>query len=393
MRVRSSERISGVREYYFSAKLKEIARLKQEGKPIINLGIGSPDQPPHPKVREVLCTEAAREEGHGYQSYYGIPELRKAYSEWYDSKFGVRIDADQQVLPLIGSKEGIMHISMSFLNPGDEALVPNPGYPTYQSATALAGGVSRLYTLEESRGWLPDLVRLEQEDLSKVRLMWVNYPHMPTGARPHADFWRELVAFGQRNDILICHDNPYNFILNPEPQTVFSVEGAWDCCLELNSLSKSHNMAGWRIGAIVGDEKFLSQIIKFKSNMDSGMFRPVQMAAVAALGLDDQWYEDLNAMYRERKKIAYQILDELGCQYDENQAGLFAWGRVSGEYADGYALSDEMLYEADVFITPGGIFGSQGNDFIRISVCMSAEVLEEARSRIRQLIHAKKETL
>ncbi len=392
MKVRPSDRISGVKEYYFSAKLKEIARLKQSGKPIINLGIGSPDQPPHPRVREVLCRESARDEGHGYQSYYGIPELREAYSRWYAARFDVTIDPSEEVLPLIGSKEGIMHISMSFLNPGDEVLVPDPGYPTYQSATALAGGVNRLYDLEASRGWLPDLEKLAQEDLSRVRLMWVNYPHMPTGARADAAFWSELVRFGNEHEILICHDNPYNFILNPTPQTIFAVDGARDCCLELNSLSKSHNMAGWRIGAIIGKECFLSQIIKFKSNMDSGMFRPVQLAAVEALDLDDSWYDSLNAMYRERKEIAYRILEELGCSYEKDQAGLFVWARVPDIYADGYALSDEMLYEADVFLTPGGIFGRQGEPYVRISVCMDVEILEEARMRIHALVHTKNGT-
>ncbi|MBY5958311.1 aminotransferase class I/II-fold pyridoxal phosphate-dependent enzyme [Membranicola marinus] len=389
MKVRPSNRISEVKEYYFSRKLKEIARLKVSGKPIINLGIGSPDKPPAPSVRSVFNQEVQKEEGHGYQSYYGIPELRRAFSDWYQKRYSVSVDADTEILPLIGSKEGIMHISMSFLNPGDEALVPDPGYPTYQSATALAGGENRLYKLSADNGWMPDLEKLAQEDLSRVRLMWVNYPHMPTGAQPTTSFWEELVAFGDKHNILICHDNPYSFILNPEPRSIFSVPGARSCCLELNSLSKSHNMAGWRIGALVGGEEFLSEVIKFKSNMDSGMFRATQLAAAAALKLDDEWYEELNSMYRNRKEIAYQILEDLGCDFERNQAGLFAWGKVPSDYEDGYALSDELLYQSDVFITPGGIFGTQGDPYIRISICIENDQLDEARNRVKELIKTK----
>ena len=390
MKVRPSQRVSGVEEYYFSTKLKEIARLKSEGKPVINLGIGSPDQPPHAKVRKILSQEVLKDEGHGYQSYYGIPELRQAFSDWYMNRYGVSLDPGSEVLPLIGSKEGIMHISMSFLNSGDEVLVPNPGYPTYQAATRLAGGKNKLYALDEENGWLPDLERLSQEDLSKVRLMWVNYPHMPTGAQADPAFWSKLVSFGEEHNILICHDNPYSFILNPEPRSIFSVPGAWDCCLELNSLSKSHNMAGWRIGAVMGANKFLSEIIKFKSNMDSGMFRPLQLAAVEALRLGDDWYDDLNEVYRERKEIAYKILDDLGCDYERSQAGLFAWGKVPAIYKDGYTMSDELLYQSNVFITPGGIFGTQGEQYIRISICIEAKELEKARQRIKQLTETKK---
>ena len=390
MKARPSERISGIREYYFSTKLQEIAQLKAQGRPIINLGIGSPDQPPHQSVRDALIRESAKDDGHGYQSYYGIPELRRAFSGWYRDKYGVETKPDSQILPLIGSKEGIMHISMAFLDPGDEALVPNPGYPTYQSATTLAGGTNRLYNLTGDSGWLPDLDKLRRQDLSKVRLMWVNYPHMPTGARANHAFWEELVAFGNEQQILICHDNPYSFILNPDPQSILAIKGAWNCCLELNSLSKSHNMAGWRIGAIVGADHFLSEIIKFKSNMDSGMFRASQLAAVVALGLGEEWYAELNEMYRNRKEIAYRILEDLGCDYEKNQAGLFAWGRVPDSYEDGYALSDDLLYQADVFITPGGIFGDQGNQYIRISVCMEQEILERARQRVKQMLESKK---
>lgn len=390
MKVETAQRIHSVKEYYFSTKLREVAQLRKEGKPIINLGIGSPDLPPHVTVREKMASEISKSEGHGYQSYTGIPELREAFSRWYQRKYSVAIHADEEVLPLIGSKEGIMHISMSFLNPGDEVLVPNPGYPTYQSATRLAGGVNRPYLLEEENGWLPDLDALEKEDLSRVKLMWVNYPHMPTGARGKEELWSRLVKFGKKNNILICHDNPYSFILNPHPSTIFSVEGARDCCLELNSLSKSHNMAGWRIGALVGSSEILKEVIKFKSNMDSGMNRAAQLASAVALDLGEEWYDSLNKVYRRRKEIAYKILEELGCHYQTDQAGLFAWGRVPETVKDGYAMSDQALYEADVFITPGGIFGSGGEQYIRISVCTEEKELTEAYERIKELVKDKK---
>jgi len=389
MKVDTAQRIHSVKEYYFSTKLREVAQLRKEGKPIINLGIGSPDLPPHISVREKMAEEIMKTEGHGYQSYAGIPELRKAFSDWYENKYSVQVDPEDEVLPLIGSKEGIMHISMAFLNPGDEVLVPNPGYPTYRSATMLAGGINRSYLLREENDWMPDLDQLQNEDLSKVKLMWVNYPHMPTGARGRDDLWEKLIKFGRNHDILICHDNPYNFILNPRPATIFSVPGARNYCLELNSLSKSHNMAGWRIGALVGDARYLKEVIKFKSNMDSGMNRAAQLAAVAALELGEDWYESLNELYQVRKEIAYEILEELGCHFQRDQAGLFAWGRVPATYKDGYALSDLVLYEADVFITPGGIFGSGGNDYIRISVCTEEEQLRNAHQRIKALINEK----
>lgn len=393
MKVDTAQRIHSVKEYYFSAKLREVAQLRKEGKPIINLGIGSPDLPPHISVREKMAEEILKEEGHGYQSYAGIPELREAFSRWYEDRYSVAVDPTTEVLPMIGSKEAIMHISMSFLNPGDEVLVPDPGYPTYQSATMLAGGVNRPYRLTEEKGWLPDLDQLQKEDLSRVKIMWVNYPHMPTGARGHETLWKELVEFGKMNNILICHDNPYNFILNLHPATIFSVPDARDCCLELNSLSKSHNMAGWRIGALVGDVRYLKEVIKFKSNMDSGMNRAAQLAAAEALKLGEDWYGSLNTVYRKRKEIAYEILEELGCRYQKDQAGLFAWGRVPENFKDGYELSDLILYEADVFITPGGIFGSGGNDYIRISVCTKEEELRTAHRRIKVLIGQKSTAL
>lgn len=389
MKVETAKRIHSVKEYYFSTKLREVAQLRKEGKPIINLGIGSPDMPPHESVREKMASEISKPEGHGYQSYSGIPELREAFSRWYQRQYSVEIDPEEDVLPLIGSKEGIMHISMAFLDPGDEVLVPNPGYPTYQSATRLAGGVNRPYILKEEKDWMPDFDALEEEDLSRVKLMWVNYPHMPTGARGKEELWKRLVDFGKKNNILICHDNPYSFILNPQPSTIFSVEGARDCCLELNSLSKSHNMAGWRIGAVVGSPKFLKEVIKFKSNMDSGMNRAAQLAAAVALDLDDDWYDSLNEVYHPRKKIAYQILEELGCDYQKEQAGLFAWGKVPDTVKDGYELSDRALYEANVFITPGGIFGSGGDQYIRISVCSGEEELMEALERVKGLVNDK----
>lgn len=389
MRVDTAARVKTVKEYYFSTKLKEIAQLRGQGKPVINLGIGSPDLPPHESVRKVMAEESLKNEGHGYQSYAGIPELRTAFSDWYRDKYQVTVDPARQVMPLIGSKEGIMHISMTYLEEGDEVLVPDPGYPTYQSASRLSGAALRSYALTEENGWLPDLEKIAEQDLSRVKLMWVNYPHMPTGATADKTLWKALVDFGRKYQILICHDNPYSFILNPEPASIFSVPGAWECCLELNSLSKSHNMAGWRVGALVGDEKYLREIIKFKSNMDSGMFRSTQIAAVTALGLGDDWYDSLNQIYEKRKNIAYEILEILGCRFERNQAGLFVWGKVPVEYEDGYAMSDEALYEADVFITPGGIFGEGGQKYIRISVCMEEEVLDEARQRLVRVLENK----
>jgi len=383
MQVPVSDRLTPIREYYFSSKLREIEELNKEGKKVINLGIGSPDQPPHPEVVRALHEAALRPDTHAYQSYKGAPQLRKAFAGWYARSYGVQLNPESEVLPLMGSKEGIVHISMTFLNKGDEVLVPNPGYPTYRSATLLAGGVPVDYDLDAAHGWKPDLDQLAKTDLSKVRLMWVNYPQMPTGALADRAFMEELVTFARTHHILICHDNPYSFILNEHPDSLLAIEGAKDVALELNSLSKSHNMAGWRIGVLVGRSDLITEVLRFKSNMDSGMFLPMQLAAARALELDEAWYREVNDVYRSRREKVYELLDMLGCSYEKGQSGMFLWAKVPGRYEDGYALSDEALYGARVFITPGGIFGSNGNGYIRVSLCRSVEVFDEAIARIK----------
>jgi len=384
--IATANRLGEVKEYYFSTKLKEIARMNAEGKQVINLGIGSPDMLPPKEVLETLATESQRTGVHGYQSYVGIPELRNAFADWYATHFNVELDAATEVLPLIGSKEGIMHISMTYLQAGDEVLIPNPGYPAYRAVANLTGASIREYKLSEERGWLPDLKALAKEDLSKVKIMWVNYPHMPTGTQASKAFYEELIAFAKAQQILICNDNPYSFILNDNPFSILSVEGAKEVALELNSLSKAHNMAGWRIGMLGGASRYIQNILRFKSNMDSGMFRPVQLAAVKALSLDKSWYENLNKAYRERQQKAFELMDLLDCQYDKKQTGLFVWAKIPAKYKSAFDLSDKILYGANVFITPGSIFGSQGDRYIRASLCSTVEVFEESINRIKQTI-------
>ncbi|MCB9276178.1 MAG: aminotransferase class I/II-fold pyridoxal phosphate-dependent enzyme [Lewinellaceae bacterium] len=383
--IKPAGRLGDVQEYYFSQKLREIARMRAEGKPVLNLGIGSPDLPPASEVVEALTNNALFNDVHGYQSYNGIPELRQAFARWYEQWFGVGLDPEGEVLPLIGSKEGLMHIAMSFLEPGDEVLVPNPGYPAYRAVSNLAGATVREYMLEEERGWLPDLEALGRQDLSRVKILWVNYPNMPTGANAGPDFFRELVAFAQRHRILVVNDNPYAFILNNQLHSILSVPGAAGVALELNSLSKAHNMAGWRIGMLAGRRDYLQVVLRFKSNMDSGMFRPLQMAAVRALQSPPEWYGSLNAVYAERRDTVFQLLDTLGCSYDPGQVGMFVWAKVPLRYASGYELSDEVLYGANVFLTPGGIFGSAGDPYIRISLCSDGVLYEEAIRRVANL--------
>jgi aspartate/methionine/tyrosine aminotransferase len=380
----TADRLGEVKEYYFSTKLRELAALRAAGKDIISLGIGSPDLPPAPEVIGALKAAADRQDTHGYQPYAGLPALREAFAGWYDRYFGVELDASLEILPLIGSKEGIMHISMAFLNSGDEVLVPNPGYPTYRSATELAGGVVRSYHLNDASGWLPDLEALENEDLSKVKIMWVNYPHMPTGTAAPEGFYEALVAFARRNSILLCNDNPYAFILTDSRKSLLSVPGAKEVAIELSSLSKAQNMAGWRVGAVAGAKEYLGSIIRFKSNMDSGMFRPVQEAAIKALSLGQDWYDELNAVYRQRREIAFEIMDVLGCTYRRDQVGLFVWARCPAD-TTGYEISDAALYDQDVFLTPGGIFGSEGERYVRISLCSTEERLTEALERLKPL--------
>lgn len=386
MQVPVSRRLTPIREYYFSKKLREIEELNKEGMPVINLGIGSPDLPPHPAVVGALHEAALRPDTHAYQSYKGAPALRKAFASWYQRSYGVILDADKEILPLMGSKEGIMHVSMTFLNDGDEVLVPNPGYPTYRSATLLAGGIPVDYDLVAENGWLPDLDLLSKRDLGKVRLMWVNYPQMPTGAVADQDFMERLTAFARKHGILICHDNPYSFTLNEHPASLLKIPGAMEVVLELNSLSKSHNMAGWRIGVLAGRADLIEEVLRFKSNMDSGMFLPMQLAAARALELDEDWYREVNDIYRARRSKVYELLDELGCSYEKGQSGMFLWAKIPDSYPDGYALSDEALYKARVFITPGGIFGTNGNGYIRVSLCRNEAVFEEAIQRVRKTV-------
>lgn len=367
-----SSRLNGVGEYYFSKKLREIDLLRKEGKSIISLGIGSPDMAPHPSVINRLAVESAKPNAHGYQSYKGAQELRCAFSGWYSRTFGVELNPDSEIMPLIGSKEGIMHIAMTYLNQGDKVLVPNPGYPTYTSAVTLAGGVPTPYNLNAKSGWLPDF---ENIDTDGVKLMIINYPHMPTGAVATLEDLKKIVDFCRQNSILLLNDNPYGFIRNNQPISLLQVEGAKDIAMELNSLSKSHNMAGWRIGMLAASEQRITEILRFKSNMDSGMYLPLQLAAATALGLGDEWYDAQNEEYYCREKLGKAIFDVLGLEYAENQAGLFLWGRLP-EGENCYDFCDRLLYDKGVFLTPGGIFGSEGNNYMRLSLCAPQNVLE-----------------
>jgi aspartate/methionine/tyrosine aminotransferase len=379
-------RLEGIGEYYFSKKLREIDELNRQGKNVINLGIGSPDLPPHPDVIRVLQEESAKPNVHAYQSYKGSPVLRKAIADWYGKWYGVALDPDTEILPLIGSKEGIMHICMTYLNEGDGALVPNPGYPTYRSAVKLAGGECIDYLLTEKGGWVPDfeeLGRLVAAGKGRIKLMWVNYPQMPTGQLPTMELFERLVAFGRKHGILICHDNPYSFILNDQPMSLLAVPGAKEAVIELNSLSKSQNMAGWRVGVLSGAKERIDEVLRFKSNMDSGMFLPVQLAAAKALSLGKEWYDSVNAVYRERREYVFQLLELLKCEFSKTQVGMFVWAKIPAAYADGYALSDRVLYDAGVFITPGGIFGPAGTGFVRVSLCTPVEKFKESINRIK----------
>lgn len=377
-----AERIKGVQEYYFAGKLRQIEEMNRAGDNVINLGIGSPDRPPHPDVIETLYREALNPHQHGYQNYKGNVRLREAAATWYQKSYGVQLDPNTEILPLIGSKEGIMHICMTYINPGDGVLIPDPGYPTYRSAATISGADVQTYTLKEETGWFPDLNDLQSRDLSKVKLMFVNYPHMPTGGVATLDQLGMLVDFAKRNQILICHDNPYSFILNDHPLSILQVKGAKDVAIELNSLSKSHNMAGWRVGFVMARKDRITEIMRFKSNMDSGIFLPLQLATAKALSLDKSWYDEVNRVYGERRNSVYEMLDVLGSEYAMNRPGLFVWGRVSRAYPSGYAMSDEILEKAKVFITPGGIFGKEGSNYIRVSLCVTTEKIKEATARI-----------
>jgi LL-diaminopimelate aminotransferase len=385
--VKPAERTNHVTEYYFSRKRKEIEHMKESGLDVIELGIGSPDRPPSGNVIEALHSNALKPGNHGYQSYTGIQALRAGFSVWYKKYFNVELDPSGEILPLIGSKEGIMHISMAFINDGDEVLVPDPGYPAYAAATKLAGGNVRYYDLTEENGWLPDLDRIEAGGVENVKIMWINYPHMPTGKRASKNDFCNLVAFARKHNILLCNDNPYSFILNNEYLSILSVEGAKDIALEMNSLSKSHNMAGWRIGMVAGNKEYINAILKVKSNMDSGMFQPMQAAAAEALNAPDEWYDVVNEAYKKRRKVAEEIMASLGCRFDEKQSGLFLWGKIPSYYQNSEELTELLLHKANVFITPGFIFGKNGNNYIRISLCATEEVLNNALNRIKTVIN------
>jgi aspartate/methionine/tyrosine aminotransferase len=378
-----------VQEYYFSQKLAQIDKMRRDGSDVINLGIGSPDQPPSGNTITALIAEANKPSSHGYQSYSGIPALRKAFSDWYSRYFHVALNPDNEILLLMGSKEGIMHISMAFVNPGDEVLIPDPGYPTYSSVTNLVGGIVRTYDLTEEKGWFPDLKSLEKSDLSKVKLMWINYPNMPTGAKGSTDLFEKLVGFCLKHRILLCNDNPYSFIMNKSYNSILAVEGAKEIALELNSLSKSHNMAGWRVGMVGGHSDYIKTILKVKSNMDSGMFLAMQKAAVEALGNQDSWYGLINSVYIKRRTIVEDIMKLLKCTYDKSQVGLFVWGRIPEIIPDCESYIEEILMKSLVFITPGFIFGKNGERYIRISLCATEEKLNEAKSRISTFLNNK----
>ena len=384
--IKPAERLSLVSEYYFSRKLKEVAQMNAEGKDIISLAIGSPDMPPSEKTIQTLCEVASRPDTHGYQPTMGTPELRKAMADFYKRWYGVELNPTTEIQPLIGSKEGILHVTLAFVNPGEEVLVPNPGYPTYTSLSKILGAKVVNYDLMEDNGWQPDFDQLESMDLSKVKLMWTNYPNMPTGGNARMETYERLVDFARRHNIVVVNDNPYSFILNEKPMSLLQVEGAKDCCIEFNSMSKSHNMPGWRVGMCATNPTFISWILKIKSNIDSGTFRGIQLAAAAALSNEAEWHREANIeTYARRRKYAERIMDVLGCKYDPNQVGMFLWGRIPDSYSNCEELTERVLHEARVFITPGFIFGSKGERFIRISLCAKEEKIQNALERIERL--------
>ena len=383
--IKPADRLSKVAEYYFSRKLKEIDRLNAEGKDIISLAIGSPDMPPSKATVDKLCEVAHQAEAHGYQPTSGTPELKKAMAGFYKRWYGVDIDPQAEIQPLIGSKEGILHITLAFVNPGDKVLVPNPGYPTYTSLSKILGAEVVNYNLCENDGWQPDFEELENTDLTDVRLMWTNYPNMPTGAPARMETYRKLVSFARRHNIVVVNDNPYSLILNEKPLSLLQAEGAKDCCIELNSMSKSHNMPGWRVGMCVSNRQFIQWILKIKSNIDSGTFRGIQLAAAEAYNNSDEWHREANMeTYGRRRRLAEAIMQELGCEYGGEQVGMFLWGKIPDRYATAEELTEKVLHDARVFITPGFIFGSNGERYIRISLCAKDEKMEEALKRIKE---------
>lgn len=384
--IKPAERLASVNEYYFSTKGKEVARMNAEGKDIISLAIGSPDMPPSPQTIETLCTQAQRNDVHGYQPTTGIPELRKAMAGFYKRWYNVDLDPNSEIQPLIGSKEGILHVTLAFVNPGDQVLVPNPGYPTYTSLNRILGSEIVNYDLTPENGWQPDFDTLEKMDLSRVKIMWTNYPNMPTGANARMETYEKLVDFAQRHNIIVVNDNPYSFILNEKPISLLQIPGAKKCCIEFNSMSKSHNMPGWRVGMLATNAEFVRWILKVKSNIDSGTFRPMQLAAAAAYENDAEWHRQANIKtYAERRELAEEIMRTLGCSFDPSQVGMFLWGRIPDHYDDVEQLTEKVLHEARVFITPGFIFGSNGKRYIRISLCAKKEKIAEALERIRKV--------
>lgn len=385
--IQPADRLKEVSEYYFSRKLKEVAKMNAEGKDIISLAIGSPDMPPSEATIEKLCEVARRPDTHGYQPTNGTAELRQAMAAFYKRTYGVEVDPQTEIQPLIGSKEGILHVTLAFVNPGEEVLVPNPGYPTYTSLSKLLGAKVVNYDLLEADGWQPDFDSLEKMDLSNVKLMWTNYPNMPTGGNARMQTYERLVSFARRHNIVVVNDNPYSFILNEQPISLLQVEGAKECCIEFNSMSKSHNMPGWRVGMCITNPTFISWILKVKSNIDSGTFRGIQLAAAEALNNTSEWHHKANIdTYASRRDYAYSIMDALGCKYDRSQVGMFLWGRIPEEIADVEDLTERVLHEARVFITPGFIFGSNGKRYIRISLCAKEEQMAKALNRIRENI-------
>lgn len=378
--IQTANRLNSVQEYYFSRKLKEVRQLISEGKPVINMGIGSPDLSPDKSVIEAIQKAMFDDKAHEYQSYQGLPELRKGFADFYSNKFGVNIDYNLEILPLMGSKEGIMHISLAFLNEGDEVLIPNPGYPTYASVTELVQAKPIYYDLTEENDWQPNFEYLEQTDLSKVKIMWVSYPHMPTGANATLELFEKLIAFGKKHQILIINDNPYSFVLNEKPLSILQIDGAKDIALELNSLSKTYNMAGWRVGMVLGNTKLIDAILKVKSNMDSGMFYGIQKGAIEALKLDNNWFNHQNEIYTKRRNLIFQLAEKLNCTYSKEAVGMFVWAKLP-EGISAEEFIDSILIKKHVFITPGTIFGSNGNGYIRFSLCVSEEKIEEAIKR------------
>ncbi|HHB77931.1 MAG TPA: aminotransferase class I/II-fold pyridoxal phosphate-dependent enzyme [Saprospiraceae bacterium] len=383
--ISTASRLGEVKEYYFSRKLREIAGMNAEGDYVLNLGIGSPDLDPSEKVIDALNTMSRLPYSAQYQSYKGISHLRIAFAKWYEQMYHVALDPESEVLPLMGSKEGIMHLSMAYLESGDEVLVPNPGYPTYKAAAKLAGAKVLEYPLSEKNNWLPDMDFLRMFSLRRVKMMWINYPHMPTGAPMDTQRLKELVDFAKAEKILLCHDNPYSFILNDNPQSIFNIAGAKEVAVELNSLSKSHNMAGMRVGVMTGQKAYIDAVMRFKTNMDSGMYLPIQHAAIAALKLDKNWYQEQNDIYKKRRAQAWKIFDYLGCSYAQESVGLFVWAKIPDAYPNAEVLADRILAEAKVFITPGTIFGSNGNRYLRISLTSSASVFAQAFDRIKSI--------